>query len=465
MDNTVTTMKTSKAMRTAAVVTGIAITVAVVSSVVMLCLLLWPSELPSCLEVEMSGTPEVGDPLAKGMTFYGYNTTADYYLDKGFSKISAISTTTARCLIPFESGQSKFVIVPQKAMVIPSDPPPTSLDAGDSTNAKTNVWLLNGEDYKLHQQLPTPGAHGGALQEFGGVLYLSVPSVRTGTFPNYDEHVNSSVWVWNDKTRNFTLLQQFALKAAKFSSLHVYNNELFAFFACGSALSTNGTYDPANASPVYKLNSKTGMFDQIQSIPTYGAFDMEMFEAGGLVYLGVVDATVGTTLFTWDSATGQFGDVQWIATDIQGREIQSFAVDGVDYLLVTNLLFGITLYRLQHGTGWSKFIKTQFLQSTLGGAHGITVFQNSLGTWVFIANYIEAGSTQSNPLVRTSSTVYKWTGSGLSWVTDYPSSASASTNVWANGSSILAAVANEATIDFKYDTESSIYSLDLSKLT
>ena len=412
----------------------------------------------------MSGAPEVGDPLAKGMTFYGYNTTADHYLDKGFSKISAISTTTARCLIPFESGDSKFVIVPQKSTVVPGDPPPTSLDDGDSTNAKTNVWLLDGQDYKLHQQLPTPGAHGGALQEFGGVKYLSIPSVRTGTFPSYDEHVNSSMWVWNDKTQNFTLLQQFALKAAKFSSLHVYNNELFAFFACGSALSTNGTYDPTNASPVYKLNSQTGMFDKIQSIPTYGAFDMEMFEAGGAAYLGVVDATVGTKLFTWDSTTGQFGDVQWVSTDIQGREIEHFAVDDDDYVLVTNLLHGITLYRLQHGVVWSEFMKAQFLQSTLGGAHGITVFQNSQGTWVFIANYIEAGSTQSNPVVRTSSTVYKWTGSGLSWVTDYPSSASSSTNVWVDGSSVLAAVANEATSDFKYDTESSIYSLDLSKL-
>lgn len=450
-------------MKPEAIIAGIALVVALVSGLLTFALLV------RLIRRARAGAPPTfarlaaDQSLALGSTQYGFGAASGRYLAKGFAKIAGLDTTTARVLIPFEDAGTKYVIVPQKSTVVPSDPQPTSLDAGDSTNATTDVWKLTKSGFRIHQQLSTPGAHGGVLQSFRGTQYLCIPSVRTGTYPVYDEHVNSSMWTWDAKTKKFVLLQQFALKAAKFSSMYVYGGELFAFYACGSALTTSGEYDVSDASPVYRLNNNTGQFEKVQDIQTYGAFDLEMFEVGGGAYLGVVDATTGVVVYKWDAASDQFVAHQTLSTAIQGREIRKFSTCGDDYLISTNLQTGITLFKLD-GTS-NTWKKTQFLESASGGAHGITVFQKGGDTWVFVSNYIDGDSSQAAPVVRTSSTVYKWSGSGLSWVTEYPSSASSSTSVWLNGSATVeAGVANEATAGFEYTTESAIYTLDLSQL-
>lgn len=394
------------------------------------------------------------------------------------SPLTTLDTVCARELLPFTSSSGKsYIVVPQKSTVVETDPQPTSLDAGNSDEGNTVVYqvdtpLTSDTKFTKIQTLTTPGAHGAAIQDYDGDTYLAVPSVRQGTYPTYSEDVESSIWRWDDETESFIALQTVPLTAAKDCSMHVIDGDLFLFFACGSALTTDDP-DDKNNSPVLRYNKISNVFETIQSITTYGAFNLTVFEVGSVVYLGVVDATSGTTLYTWDSGSEQFVLDRTLTTDSNGREITSISMGTGDVsvvrLALTNLKSGTGIYRVDvdADSGEHTFVLEQTLTTELGGAHNPTFFQDALTTRLFVSHYIAADSTQAAPVVRTDSSLYTWDSvqGKFVWLQNYASSASASSNVWkVSANQVLVTVANESDPDFNYATTSSVYKMNTLSL-
>jgi hypothetical protein len=363
-----------------------------------------------------------------------------------------VETEAARALVPFSIHGQSYIAVPQKSVMMPGKKV-ENLDGGDSSRATTDIYQIKGQTLSPVQSLPTQGAHWASFFSWHGQDFLSVATLRQGAYPDYEMSADSHIFRWQGQ--QFEAVQTVPLTAAKFTSFAEIDGQLFVFFATGDVMDSKQPIPTNGRSMVMKYNVDTKQFDEVQRLPTHSGFGIQTFAIEGATYLGVVDATTGTTIYRWDKK--QFKPYQVLTQNMNDRELSFIQIDGKHYVALTNIKNGTQIFAWQG----NKLVPVQMLQS--GGSHRPTFYQNDQGTWLFVSHYMTG--TQQKPVVSTASSVYRWQNGQFAWVTDYPSSASPSTMVWSDASgAVYAGVANEASTTFDLKTNSTIYQLDLAKL-
>jgi len=90
-------------------------------------------------------------------------------------------------------------------------------------------------------------------------------------------------------------------------------------------------------SKIYRWDSNSISFMEIQAIPTHGAQGWESFSIDGDIYLAVANGVVGfdSKIYRWDVSVSSFVEVQSISA--QGPvQFESWKIDEETYLAVSN---------------------------------------------------------------------------------------------------------------------------------
>ena len=98
-------------------------------------------------------------------------------------------------------------------------------------------------------------------------------------------------------------------------------------------------------STIYKWDSARDEFEDIQAIPTLGALSWTGFVSGGVQYLAVANYYDGASyyqdskVYRWDSGSSSFLEIQQLAT-VGAFGVSAFMIDGVQYLALANFFDG-----------------------------------------------------------------------------------------------------------------------------
>ncbi|XP_022808762.1 thrombospondin-type laminin G domain and EAR repeat-containing protein-like [Stylophora pistillata] len=141
------------------------------------------------------------------------------------------------------------------------------------------IFQWNGRQFSVFQKIPTKGAAHFKFFTLNGEKYLAVANFREGS--TYS--VKSVIFKWNEVFRHFVTLQSLQTYGAYDVRSFNINGHTFLAFACyHSERSHNTEY-----SFIYKWDSTK--FVLFQCIPTRGALAWHPFIISGHTYLGVAN--------------------------------------------------------------------------------------------------------------------------------------------------------------------------------
>ena len=199
---------------------------------------------------------------------------------------------------------------------------------GSTHSTKSVIYKWNGVKFNKFQEIATEGAKGCTTFEINNVTYLAFAN-----YHNYQQKysVQSTVFKWSGG--HFVKLQSLQTYGAYDVKSVSINGHTFLAFAChysGSSYNTD--------SFVYKWDGTK--FVLFQSIPTRGALAWHPFVISGHTYLGVANFQSGSQKKNIQSAVyqasgSQFVRYQEISTH-GARDMTSFEYKGHTYLAVVN---------------------------------------------------------------------------------------------------------------------------------
>ncbi|XP_063162195.1 thrombospondin-type laminin G domain and EAR repeat-containing protein [Candoia aspera] len=145
-------------------------------------------------------------------------------------------------------------------------------------------WI--GEKFVPYQNLPTYQAQSWKFFMVGKKLFLVVA--------NLDQNARgrevSVIYKWNYRKEKFTVFQRIATHSARDWEAFVIDGETFL------AVANHRKGDNHNInSVIYRWNSRKGLFEANQTIPTSGAYDWEFFSIGPYSFLVVANTFNGTS--------------------------------------------------------------------------------------------------------------------------------------------------------------------------
>jgi len=188
----------------------------------------------------------------------------------------------------------------------------------------------------------------------------------------------------------------------------VFNKQNDSFIAVASHYNSQQKYSVQ--STVFKWSG--GQFVKLQSLQTYGAWDVTSFNISGHTFLAFANANSGTStntdsfIYKWDG--GRFVLFQSIATRAP-RSWHPFVISGQLYLVVANCYDASQKDSQKHNTysvvyqaSGARFVKYQ--EFPTHGAFGVTSFVYNSQTYLAVANYNNSQSNRHN----INSAVYKW---------------------------------------------------------
>ena len=258
-----------------------------------------------------------------------------------------------------------------------------------STSFQLNsaIYRWNTHKFVIVQNIPTLGATSFHFFKILPELFLSVTNSNNGP----TKSLNSVIYKW--KGDQFKRFQEIRTEGAMESTTFAISNSTFIVFA--NRLSSSQGYSVQSS--VYKWSVKK--FTKLQSLQTYGAYDVKSFNIKGDTFLTFANNNNGNTfnidsvLYKWNGS--RFIDFQSIPTH-GATAMHSFVMCGQTFLGVANLEGASVVYRF---TG-SQFIKYQ--ENLSHGARDITSFKYKGHTYLAIAQLKKDGKFNVN------STLYKW---------------------------------------------------------
>uniref|UniRef100_A0A670ZWR0 Thrombospondin type laminin G domain and EAR repeats n=1 Tax=Pseudonaja textilis TaxID=8673 RepID=A0A670ZWR0_PSETE len=179
------------------------------------------------------------------------------------------------------------------------------------------------EKFVPYQNLPTYQAQSWEFFTVGKKLFLVVANLDQ----NPRGHEFSIIYKWNYRKEKFTVFQRIATHSARDWEAFVIDGETFL------AVANHRKGDNHNInSVIYRWNSKRGIFEANQTIPTSGAYDWEFFTIGPYSFLVVANTFNGTStkiysnIYIWLNGGFQlfqsiltFGAADWEVFYIQNR--------------------------------------------------------------------------------------------------------------------------------------------------
>uniref|UniRef100_A0A8C7DWW0 Thrombospondin type laminin G domain and EAR repeats n=1 Tax=Naja naja TaxID=35670 RepID=A0A8C7DWW0_NAJNA len=179
------------------------------------------------------------------------------------------------------------------------------------------------EKFVPYQNLPTYQAQSWEFFTVGKKLFLVVANLDQ----NPRGHEFSIIYKWNYRKEKFTVFQRIATHSARDWEAFVIDGETFL------AVANHRKGDNHNInSVIYRWNSRRGLFEANQTIPTSGAYDWEFFTIGPYSFLVVANTFNGTStkiysnIYIWLNGGFQlfqsiltFGAADWEVFYIQNR--------------------------------------------------------------------------------------------------------------------------------------------------
>ena len=268
-----------------------------------------------------------------------------------------------------------------------------SHDDGSNFGLESLIYQWNGEMFVVFQKIPTKGAVRFTFFEISGNNFLAVANRYDGsTFST-----KSVIYRWNGS--HFNKFQGIATAGPFGCVVFVINNNTFIAFASFytefSKLSVQST--------VFKWSE--GHFVKLQSVRTYGAYDVKSFQINGKTFLAFANYYNGSKnnidsfIYKWNG--NKFILFQSITTR-GSRALYPFAISCKTFLGVANYLGDSQKYTTEsvvYQASGSQFVIYQAIPTR--GASDMTSFEYKGDTYLAVASRYD----QKNNI---NSTLFKW---------------------------------------------------------
>ena len=256
------------------------------------------------------------------------------------------------------------------------------------------IYQWNGKLFVALQSISTKGAGHFAFFMINGENYLAVANYHNGR----TRSIKSVIYKWS--SGKFTKFQEIPTEGALGCTEFVINNDTFIAFA--NHYNSQRKYSVQ--STVFKWSG--GHFLKLQSLQTYGAFDVKSFNINGHTFLVFANYYSGSSrntnsfIYKWDGNT--FALFQSISTR-RALAWHPFVISGQTYLGVANHYDSSQKHNTQsvvYQASGARFIKYQEIPTH--GAHGMTSFEYKGHIYLAVANYYNTRKHNIN------SALYKW---------------------------------------------------------
>nr|XP_060624006.1 thrombospondin-type laminin G domain and EAR repeat-containing protein [Anolis sagrei ordinatus] len=185
------------------------------------------------------------------------------------------------------------------------------------------IYKWTDEKFVAYQNIPTYQAESWKFFAIGKKIFLAVANFEGDEMGQEF----SVIYKWNYRKEKFVVYQRIVTHGARDWESFVIDGEVFL------AVANHRKGDNHNInSVIYRWNSRIGLFETNQTIPTSGAYDWEFFSIGPYSFLVVANTFNGTTtkidsrIYIWLSGTFQlfqsiltFGATDWEVFHIQDR--------------------------------------------------------------------------------------------------------------------------------------------------
>ena len=258
------------------------------------------------------------------------------------------------------------------------------------------IYQWNGKLFVVFQKISTKGASHFTFFTINGDKYLAVANYYDGS----TRSIKSVIYKWS--SGKFNKFQEIATEGALGCTAFVINNDTFIAFT-----------NHYNSQQKYSVQSTVlkwsgGHFVKLQSLQTYGAYDVKSSIINGHTFLAFANFYSGSSyntdsfIYKWDGS--RFVLFQSIPT--RGAQAwYPFVISGQTYLGVANHYDSSQKYNTQsvvYQASGARFIKYQDFPTH--GAHGMTSFERKGRTYLAVANYYNSQSRRYN----INSALYKW---------------------------------------------------------
>ena len=256
------------------------------------------------------------------------------------------------------------------------------------------IYQWNGKMFVVFQKISTKGASHFTYFALNGAEYLAVAD-------HYDMSIYSTksvIYKWS--SGKFNKFQEIATEGAMGCTAFVINNDTFIAFANYY----NSQQKQSVQSTVFKWSG--GHFVKLQSLQTYGAYDVKSFIINGHTFVAFANYYSGSNhnidsfIYKWNG--GRFALFQSIPT--RGALVMHpFVISGQTYLGVANYYDSSQKQNTQsvvYQASGARFIKYQ--EFPTHGAFGMTSFEYKGHTYLAVANHHNSQKRNIN------SALYKW---------------------------------------------------------
>ena len=256
------------------------------------------------------------------------------------------------------------------------------------------IYQWNGKMFVAFQSISTKGGSHFTFFTINGENYLAVANYYDGR----THSIKSVIYKWSGG--KFTKFQEIPTEGAFGCTAFVINNDTFIAFA--NHFNSQRKYSVE--STVFKWSG--GHFVKLQSLQTYGGYDVKSFNINGNTFLVFANYHSGSShntnslVYKWNGNT--FTLFQSISTR-GALAWHPFVICGETYLGVANHYDSSQKRNTQsvvYQASGARFIKYQEIPTH--GAHGMTSFEYKGHTYLAVANYYNSRKFNIN------SALYKW---------------------------------------------------------
>ena len=265
----------------------------------------------------------------------------------------------------------------------------------DGTRLKYSIiYKWNGKLFVVVQRIPTKGASQFTLFTINGNKYIAVTNYNDDS----TNSIKSVIYKWSGS--QFNKFQEIATEGARGCEVFIINNNTFIAFANYH----NSQRKYSVQSTVFKWSG--GHFVKLQSIQTYGAWDVKSFQINGHTFLAFANYYSGSKYNT-DSFIFKWNGIKFVlfqSIPTRGaRALYPFVISGQTFLGVANHYGDSQQYNAKsvvYQASGSRFISYQEIPTQ--GASDITSFEYKGDTYLAVSSYYNGQKYNTN------SALYKW---------------------------------------------------------
>jgi len=264
--------------------------------------------------------------------------------------------------------------------------------SNDSTyNINSVVYEFNTSttQFVAIQSIPTNGAYNSHFFTIGSNSYLAIGNSNSSS---------SNIYKWNTTTSQFENLQSIAIDSGKDFKSFTINSEI---------------YIAGNDSKIYKWNNSTNQFDTstpYQTLDASGYFDLDYFTIGTeryLIFANYYSSGSYNTLskvYKWNSQTNLFEELQSL-NSIGGVAVKYFSIGTEHYAFISNAYngssFNISSYIYKWNNSTNKFDTTPYKTISTNGAVYSDFFTIDTNNYLAVTNHM-------NPSHDINSVIYRF---------------------------------------------------------